>query len=300
MADLEPAAPKLEKLISDSKETNPAACFLVKFWGVKNQIATPGKDNLRYGGNTSCVEMRVADKRLIFDGGTGIRKLGNSLLSQMPVEAHIFFTHCHWDRIQGFPFFVPAFIPGNCFHIYGADASNGSSFQERLAKQMTHPNFPVPIQVMQSELKFHCLTPGQKENLDNVEVETILLNNTHRSVAYRVSWQKHSVVYATDLEYSCESFPQNLLNLAQNADLLILDVPEVANSNLHNSASPELQEKVWLWSVETAKAARVKQVVLSSHSPDYNDDRLDQMEQKIKSVFGNACLAREGMLVSVN
>ncbi|MEC4984556.1 MAG: MBL fold metallo-hydrolase [Oscillatoria sp. PMC 1068.18] len=298
MADIKPA-PKSEKPKTDSKETNSAGCFLVQFWGVKNQIATPGKDHLRYGGNTSCVEMRVADKRLIFDGGTGIRKLGNSLLSQMPVEAHLFFTHCHWDRIQGFPFFVPAFIPGNCFHIYGANAANGASFQERLAKQMTHPNFPVPIQVMQSELKFHCLTPGKKENLDHIQIETILLNNSHHSIAYRVSWQEQSVVYATDLEYSEESFNQKLLDLAQGANLLILDVPEVVNSNFPDSASPSFQEKAWLWSVETAKTAQVKQVVLSSHAPDYNDDRLDQMEQKVKSVFSNACLAREGMLVTI-
>lgn len=89
--------------------------FTVHFWGVRGSIASPGAETVRYGGNTPCIEMRVGDSRLIFDGGTGLRVLGQTLLSQMPVKAHIFFTHSHWDHIQGFPFFVPAFIQGNCF-----------------------------------------------------------------------------------------------------------------------------------------------------------------------------------------
>lgn len=78
--------------------------FTVQFWGVRGSIASPGAETVRYGGNTPCVEMRVGGHRLIFDGGTGLRVLGQSLLSQMPVEAHMFFTHTHWDHIQGFPF----------------------------------------------------------------------------------------------------------------------------------------------------------------------------------------------------
>ena len=94
---------------------------------------------MRYGGNTPCVEMCVGSKRLIFDGGTGIRVLGQSLLPKMPLEGHIFFTHSHWDHIQGFPFFVPAFAKGNCFHIHGAIAPDGSTIEKRFERSDESP-----------------------------------------------------------------------------------------------------------------------------------------------------------------
>ncbi|MEO1068963.1 MAG: MBL fold metallo-hydrolase, partial [Cyanobacteria bacterium J06638_6] len=119
--------------------------FLVRFWGVRGSVASPGSSTVRYGGNTSCIEMLVGEHRLIFDGGTGLRELGNALLAEMPVEANLFFTHSHWDHIQGFPFFSPAFVSGNRFNIYGAVAPNGSTIEQRLNDQMLHPNFPVPL-----------------------------------------------------------------------------------------------------------------------------------------------------------
>jgi len=93
--------------------------FSIHFWGVRGSIPTPSISTVRYGGNTPCVEMRCNGKRLIFDGGTGLRVLGQCLLKEMPLEAHLFFTHSHWDHIQGFPFFTPAYIAGNSFKIYG-------------------------------------------------------------------------------------------------------------------------------------------------------------------------------------
>ncbi|MGB3493999.1 MAG: hypothetical protein WBA57_14815, partial [Elainellaceae cyanobacterium] len=96
--------------------------FIVRFWGVRGSIACPGDRTVRYGGNTSCIEMNVAGQRLIFDGGTGLRVLGQTILREMPLNVKMFFTHSHWDHIQGFPFFVPAFVPGNRFEIYGAVA----------------------------------------------------------------------------------------------------------------------------------------------------------------------------------
>ena len=136
--------------------------FKINFWGVRGSIPCPGASTVRYGGNTPCVEMEVGGERLIFDGGTGLRVLGQSLLGKMPVQAHIFFSHSHWDHIQGFPFFVPAFIKGNTFKIYGAVTPNGATIKQRLNDQMLHPNFPVPLQIMQSDLQFYDLDIGKK------------------------------------------------------------------------------------------------------------------------------------------
>ena len=110
--------------------------FQIKFWGVRGSIPCPGEQTVRYGGNTSCVEMQVGGERLIFDAGTGLRILGESLMSQMPVKAHLFFTHSHWDHIQGFPFFTPAFIAGNRFNIYAMPSPNGATMKQRLHDQM--------------------------------------------------------------------------------------------------------------------------------------------------------------------
>ena len=273
--------------------------FVVQFWGVRDQISAPGKETIRYGGNTSCVEIRVGNKCLIFDGGTGLRVLGNNLLKAMPVEAYIFFTHCHWDSIQGIPFFVPAFIPGNCFHIYGAEASNGSSMEQRLSCQMEGPNFPVPLQVMRSELKFYELTSGMSILLDDVTVESVFLNYSHRAMGYRVTWQGRSVVYATERTSYPDRIDRNLLHLARQAELLVLDAPS-AISQEDIKTSPLLwQDNLWQTGIETAKAAGVKRIVMSRYNPNYDDDFLDKLEAQVQSVFPNDLLAREGMIIPV-
>jgi phosphoribosyl 1,2-cyclic phosphodiesterase len=301
MPDFEPAAPNPRTFHARADMvTGSTADFVVQFWGVRGKISTPGKETIRYGGNTSCVEMRVGEKRLIFDGGSGLRVLGNNLLRQMPVEAYIFFTHCHWDSIQGFPFFTPAFIPGNCFHIYGAAASNGASMQQRLGCQMRDPNFPVPLQVMQSEMKFYDLTSGNKILLDDVTIETVFLNYSHRSMGYRVTWQGHSAVYATDRSHSPDHLDQNLLHLARQADLLILDAPCTISADETLKSSPlRWKDNLWQTGITTAKTAGVKRIVMSRYNPDYDDDFLDTMEEQVQSVFPNDLLAREGMILPV-
>ena len=190
MANLESEVPKIAKLEFDDQDNDPDHAFIVKFWGVRGQIPTPGQDTAIYGGNTACVEISVAQKRLIFDGGTGIRILGNELLKQIPIEAHLFFTNCHWDRIQGFPFFIPAFIPTNSFHIYGADSTNGCSFQECLSNQMRNPNFPITMDVMGSKRNFHRLQAGDNISLDNLIINTDWCDLTTHSIGYRLNWQK--------------------------------------------------------------------------------------------------------------
>ncbi len=265
--------------------------FIVQFWGVRDGISTPGKDTVRYGGNTPCVEMCLGSKRLIFDGGSGLRVLGNHLLRQMPVEAHIFFSNCHWDRLQGFPFFVPAFIPINHFHLYGAATAEGESMQQRLSNQMLPPNFPVPIQVMGAKLEFHAIAPENSFSLDEIEITMSYINYDHRSIAYRITWQGCSVVYATapDIYDGNDDFQK----LIENIDLLILAAPRLH----HPGLSLTSLESLWLERVRLAKIAGVKALVLSSYDPDYDDDLLDNLGAVVKTAFSNSSLAREGMVI---
>ena len=197
--------------------------FTVKFWGVRGSIACPGPQTVRYGGNTSCIEMQIGGQRFIFDGGTGLRVLGQKLLTEMPLEVNMFFTHSHWDHIQGFPFFVPAFIKGNKFNIYGAIAPNGSTIEQRLNDQMLHPNFPVPLQIMGASLKFCDLEIGEIVKVGDIQVENALLNHPGEAVGYRVTWRGLSVAYITDTEHFPDRLDENVLWLSRDADLIIYD-----------------------------------------------------------------------------
>jgi phosphoribosyl 1,2-cyclic phosphodiesterase len=275
--------------------------FSIRFWGVRGSIPTPGLETVRYGGNTACIEIQVAGKRLIFDGGTGLRVLGKHLLQYMPVHAHVFFTHTHWDRIQGFPFFIPAFIAGNQFDIYGAIGQNGASIKQRLCDQMLRPNFPVPLQVMRSELMFHDIAPGSVITLDDVVIETIALNRPNGALGYRITWNGYSVVYATDTEHSPDHLDQGLLYLAHQADLLIYDAAYVDQAYYDlNAATSSQQPATWYAGIEVAIAAQVKQIILFHHDPSHNDDFLDQVETEVQSCFPNVQLAREGMVFQLH
>ncbi|MBD2386222.1 MBL fold metallo-hydrolase [Cylindrospermum sp. FACHB-282] len=292
---------KLTPLLSSASEE-----FIVQFWGVRGLIATPSSDTSRYGGNTACVEMYVAGKRLIFDGGTGLRILGKTWQQvQQPLEAHLFFTNSQSNRIQGFPFFAPAFMAGNYFHIYGTAASNSASIKQCLCDQMLQPHFPYPLQVMQSELKFYNLTAGNEVRLDDVTITTALINQTQRSVGYRVSWQDYSVAYITDLynrleqwERSAESSSASLsqiLPLIQDVDLFIANATYTPPT-AHNHESADL---LWQTAVDLADRAGVKRLVITHHHPDDHDDFLDHVQSEVKSAFPKALLAREGLILPV-
>jgi len=274
--------------------------FVVNFWGVRGSIASPGEATVRYGGNTPCVEMQVAGQRLIFDGGTGIRVLGQSLLRQMPVTAHLFFTHSHWDHIQGFPFFTPAFVPGNHFSIYGAIAPDGSCIEQRLNDQMRHPNFPVPLQIMGSDLKFIDLSVGEPIQIGDVVVENALLNHPGQAIGYRVNWQGYAAAYISDTEHYPDRLDESVLHLARNADVMIYDAT-YTDEEYHSPKSSKVGwgHSTWQEAVKIAEAANVKTLVIFHHDPLHDDDFLDQIGTQVAAAFPNGIMAREGMSLQV-
>lgn len=274
--------------------------FEVKFWGVRGSIACPGAETVRYGGNTSCVEMRVAGERLIFDGGTGLRVLGQSLLREMPIQANMFFTHSHWDHIQGFPFFVPAFVKGNRFNIYGAEAPNGSTIEQRLNDQMLHPNFPVPLQIMGAEMKFCTIEVGEAVKIGDVLVENALLNHPGEAVGYRVNWKNHAVAYITDTEHYCDRLDENVLWLCRDADVMIYDAT-YTDEEYHSEKSPRSNwgHSTWQEAVKVAKAANAKQLVIFHHDPLHNDDFMDRIKDDTAKQFPNSTVAWEGLMIDV-
>ncbi|MEM7772880.1 MAG: MBL fold metallo-hydrolase [Cyanobacteria bacterium P01_E01_bin.6] len=288
--------PSITHSCLDSSQGN----FLVKFWGVRGNIPSPGGNTAYYGGNTACVEVLVNGTRLIFDGGTGLRVLGEKLLDSAPSEAHLFFTHTHWDRIQGFPFFVPAFHPHNRFHIYGATGVNGASIKQSLMDQMLRPNFPVPLQMMKSELAFHNILPGAKLPVNDILVETMALHRPNGAMGYRATWNDYSVVYATDTNHTPDSPDEGMLYLAQQADVLIFDTT-YGSHNYYDMAVANTSRSLHVWrqSVEAALTTQAKHIVMFHHAPSHDDEFLSTVEQEMKIDYPNVSMAREGMVINV-
>ncbi|GCA82763.1 ribonuclease Z [Microcystis aeruginosa NIES-2522] len=274
--------------------------FQIKFWGVRGSIPCPGSETVRYGGNTSCVEMRVGRERLIFDGGTGLRPLGQSLMAESPMKAHLFFSHSHWDHIQGFPFFIPAFIRGNTFKIYGVPSPNGATIKQRLDDQMSHPNFPVPLRVMRADLEFYDLEMGETIHCGDFSVETCPLNHPGEAVGYRVNWRGLSAAYLTDTEHFPDRLDDNIVALVQQADVMIIDAT-YTDEEYTDTNSPKVGwgHSTWQQAVKIAQAAQVKQLVLFHHDPTHDDDLLDRIGEEARKIFPETILAQEGLSIEL-
>ncbi len=267
----------------------------IKFWGVRGSVPTPGAATAFYGGNTSCIEILTDQQRFIFDGGTGLRVLGETLYQHpQPIEGHLFFTHTQWDRIQGFPFFLPAFESGNHFHIYGGTAANGASIKQCLSTQMLKPGFALPLQTMRASLTFHDITPGDIIEIGNAKIEPIGLRSPNNALGYRLSYQGKSVVYATDTDH--EHIDENLLFLAHQADLLIYDGMYMDMCDQINPPSPP---QPWKAAIQLAQTAQVKRLAMVHYGPRQTDAVLNRLAHELKNVEPQVFLAHEGMIINL-
>jgi phosphoribosyl 1,2-cyclic phosphodiesterase len=261
----------------------------------------PGPETAEIGGNTSCVEVRCGGTRLIFDGGTGLRLLGNSLLKEMPVTVHLFFSHVHWDHIQGFPFFGPAFVPGNVIHMYGAANVTGT-VETALAGQMEMPNFPVHLSMLPATLHFHDLQEGVPIEVgDGARITTTAGNHPGGVLAYRVDYQGRSVVYATDTEHYSIPDPK-LVALAKNADVLVYDTMYTPEE--YAGAGGGMSKTGWGHShfeagVELVKAAGVRRYVLFHHDPGQTDAMVRDKEKRARALFPESLAAYEGLAIDL-
>jgi phosphoribosyl 1,2-cyclic phosphodiesterase len=273
--------------------------FQVQFWGVRGSIACPGKDTVRYGGNTPCVEMRVGKERLIFDAGTGIRLLGERMVAENRQDntGHIFFSHSHWDHIQGFPFFTPAFMAGNRFDIYGGLTPNGISIQERLNTQMMDPNFPVPLKIMGAEMHFHNLAVGEVIKIGAVSVISAPLNHPGGATGYRVNYDGRSAAYVTDTEHRIGELDANVLKFIEGVDLFIYDCTYTDDEYASSTSSKVgWGHSTWQEGVRLAQAAGVKDLVIFHHDPSHDDLFMDEIARSAKELFAGAIVAQEGKI----
>jgi phosphoribosyl 1,2-cyclic phosphodiesterase len=278
----------------------------ITFWGVRGSIPTPGPHTVEIGGNTSCLEVRAGKAIVILDGGTGLRLLGQKLAAEMPITAHIFFSHVHWDHIQGFPFFVPAFVPGNTFFLYGGNNVT-RTLEETLAGQMDYPSFPVHLSEMGAKMTFDDLFEGQTVEIDDGEGDKVRVtcgrgNHPNGVLAYRIEHRGRSMVYATDTEHYSVVDPK-LSKLAKGVDILVYDAmytPE-EYAGTAGTGGPKVG-----WGHSTideaaklAKAAGVKKLVLFHHDPGQSDAAVREKERRTREWFPNTIAAHEGLALEL-
>lgn len=288
----------------------------VKFWGVRGSIPSPGSKTVRYGGNTTCIEVRTDDGHLIIlDGGTGIFPLAESLLAEQPVSARIFNTHSHWDHIQGLPFFLPLFSSGNHIRLYATNGLGLEDGPERILRaQLQYSYFPINEVKFKSPIHYRTVTPDKAIAVGSATVTPISLNHPGGDVGYLISDNGKSVFFTGDHEpypnlagaddagvapYDPVTNPQNyaLAQALKGIDLLIVD-----STYTHD----EYQTKQG-WghgtfdsSIRLAKTAEVGALYCTHHEPSRSDDELElalsEALTRHANTIGNLTvhLAREG------
>jgi phosphoribosyl 1,2-cyclic phosphodiesterase len=290
--------------------------IFVRFWGVRGSIPTPGPRTRRYGGNTSCVEVRVDDNLMIFDAGTGMRELGVHLLKarQKELTIHLFLSHPHWDHIQGFPFFGPAYVSSTTMYVYGPKGDDKN--YQLLSGQMANAYFPVKFSDLGAKIVSRSFN-GEVVKAGDVQVRCFGQKHPGGSVGFRVDSGDKSVVFATDSELdqllldpnlpkkdpeALRELPDDLVSAISGADLLIADA--------QYTDSEYVQKVGWghpraTTVVDFAVQGQVRQLALTHHDPMHADRDVDlivlECQERAEAlgaeleVFG----AREGITLKV-
>jgi len=304
----------------------------VEVWGARGSIPSSHAGTVHYGGNTTCIEIRTRyNDHIIIDAGSGIRRLGvkmvrghqepeelegmvdfmvegilKNLISEKPDplralegsldykdEIHLLMTHNHWDHIQGFPFFIPAYIPSKTLNIYGQIKADHRLY-EVFSGQMKRSYFPVQLEQMLSKKNFFELLEDTFRVGDTV-IKSRVLNHPQSCLGYRITSGEMTVAICTDTEHPEEDFDDNVIELAHDADIFFYDcqyTPEEYESKKGWGHS------TWKVGVDIAKEANVKKLVLFHHDPEHDDVFLRKTEAQAKEMFPNLMAAYEGLVIA--
>ncbi|MDR4498954.1 MAG: MBL fold metallo-hydrolase [Candidatus Scalindua sp.] len=271
----------------------------VRFWGVRGSIATPGKDTVKYGGNTSCVEVRCGNEIIILDAGTGIRELGNKLLMEKPQHINILFSHFHYDHIEGFPFFSPIFNRNFSVTLIGKPKLEGT-LEQLFGTQLMFPYFPLALKELDADIAFHEVDRENFIRRGGISIRLEHLNHPGGCIGYRIEYRGKSFVYATDTEHS-DQLDVSLLKLASHADVLVYDsnFTDDEYAGKVGTSRSGWGHSTWTHGVKIARTAKVKKLILFHHDPSHDDRFIDELEKEARKEFRESYAAFEGLEIAI-
>jgi phosphoribosyl 1,2-cyclic phosphodiesterase len=276
----------------------------VKFWGVRGSVPVPGQKTSRYGGNTSCVELNCDEKTIILDCGTGVRALGLDIAGRDFLKEngkkvlYVFFSHFHWDHIQGFPFFRPTFESEYEINIYSSLHSN-VDIECALKGQMDNPYFPIRLKDMAASMNFNEIKIGEDVQISKIVVKTVSLNHPGGSVGYKIIYENKSVAYITDHEHN-ERVTERLVNFLKDTNQVIFDAhytPEEYSGADGSGGRKGWGHSTWKDAVKLCSDANVGQLILTHHG--HEDTEIEKIEINAQKVFRNTIAAYEGLEIDL-
>jgi phosphoribosyl 1,2-cyclic phosphodiesterase len=269
--------------------------YRLRFWGVRGTVATPALDKLRFGGNTPCAAVEVAeDEFLVLDCGTGVRLLGSWIAGRRggkPTRIHVFLSHYHLDHIEGLSLFQPLYDPSTTIIFHGF-AADGRSVQMNLETLIAPPYFPLRLRGVPAKVQFKEVD-GSTFHVGDLTVDSMPLSHPDGSVAYRVANGGKRLVFATDHEYGDPKIDGDLAAFSQGAEFLIYDATYMQAE--YETLRKGWGHSTWFAAVQAARAAKVETLVLFHHHPEHTDAQLDEIERITREELPTACVAREGM-----
>jgi phosphoribosyl 1,2-cyclic phosphodiesterase len=268
----------------------------VRFWGVRGTLPTPGADTVIYGGNTSCVEVDLGRRSVIFDAGSGIRKLGDRLIGQGgSVETDILFSHCHMDHVCGVPFFAPFYDARHRIKLWAGNLLPKGSLEAAIRSIMSAPLFPIEINAFKAEVEFRDFHAGETLDLGgDIKVRTGMLNHPGGAVGYRLDYAGKSIAYITDTEHRPNELDRTVLSLVQDADLMIYDC---TYTDEEFPSYVGWGHSTWQQAVRLADAGRAKKLAVFHHDPDHDDAFMQKVEAEAAIAHPGAFVAREGLVL---
>jgi phosphoribosyl 1,2-cyclic phosphodiesterase len=249
----------------------------VRFWGVRGSISCAGPEYMRYGGNTSCLEVTAGGRRLIFDAGTGIRTLGLELARQAPLDIDIYFTHTHLDHLSGLTFFAPLFDKRNSVRMWAGHLEAPYTLKKVVSNLMQAPIYPVTLEIFQASIGFKEFRSGDALTCGAVAMRTAPLNHPNGATGYRIEYGGKSICYITDTEHREGERDKTIVELCRGADLMIYD------SSYTDDEYPLYKgwgHSTWQEGVRIADEAGVGTLAIFHHDPSHDDAFMDDVARK--------------------
>lgn len=272
--------------------------FVIKFWGVRGGVPTPNAATRRYGGNTSCIEVRCGEHLFIFDAGTGIRPLGVALAKAGgTLDADILFSETRFDHICGLPFFAPGYNPNNRFTVWAGHRDSSGSMQRELTNMMTSPLFPIPLSFIGGLKAYRDFVSGEGFELrPGVKMRTIALEHPYNATGYRLEHDGRAFCYISGTQHTPGEQNTEILSLIAGADVVIYDSYYLdAEYDLVTDGG----HSTWEEGVRLCRAAGARRLVAFEHHPVHDDALLDTVQAALEKMLPGSLVAAEGMSITV-